>query len=426
MTGLTRSPPMDMKAERSVLALMMATGQPYRVAGIVAPADFFAAKHQTIYRAISETEEVNEAIDANTVHGACRDLDPEWDDWSLIRDIQTEAKQGYAKAENLEFYAQIVADMSLRREYIAASVRISDGIFADDMNDVGVDVFVESQLREINDRALRQEAEIRPFVYEEYDDLSAPILTTSTGYPDIDKYTNGLCAPDLFVLTGESGTGKTTLAMNMVANAARRGNVSAIFSMEMSRKQLLYRLIASEGRVPLKKVQRQEKDIEDKCAEAYKRIVDSGCFYVDDHSSRTVSEIKTQALKVKHKVGKLDIIVVDYIGRMKPEDPGQNRNQQVGDFARGLKSIAKALNCNVLCLAQLNREGRLRDSGEIDHEADVILHMERAEGELNLTDLTTRKSRHAEPGSFQLKFQGQFNRFDQFTPDDVMVDRGYI
>ena len=409
---MTRTPPNDELAEISVLALLMAHGQSYRIADRLHADDFYTIKNQTIYRAILHIDNHDSTVDTNTVDSACRQIDTAWDDWSLIRQIQDQVTRSHVLNENLEHFADIVAAKSLERKYLTAAQQLEDGIYAGEMNDVSVDVFADSKFRDLGELAMRREAQITPLAMDEYETLTAPLTTISSGFKDLDKYTNGLCSPDLFVLTGESGTGKTTLAMNMVSNAAKNGHVSAIFSREMSRKQLTQRLIASEARLDLNAVKRNDAAIRSQAQEAYSRIVDNECLYIDDHSSRTVSEIKSQAMKVKHITGRLDVIVVDYLTRMRPEDPRVNRNEQVGTMARGLKSIAKQLDCCVLCLAQLNRQDDIRDSGEVNHEADVILNLKREEQQANTTKATTKKSRHAEPGSFFLTFQGHYNRFE--------------
>lgn len=418
--------PSDPVAENSVLSLLMHNGQIYRVADRLRADDFLSFENQTIYSAILAVDSSGGKIEVNSVHSACSKINREWDNWSLIRELKAQGRYETVHSENLERYSDRVVEKSLQRQYLAALQRTQDGITSGDMGDVDVDVFVDSQLRDLGDQATRREAQITTLAMDEYETLTKPIATISSGYSEVDKYTNGLCAPDLFVLTGESGTGKTTLAMNMVWNLAKRDNVAAIFSMEMSRKQLTQRLIASEGRLNLKDVQANRDSIQNKAAEAYTRIVNNGCLYIDDHSSRTVAEIKSQALKVKHQTGRLDVIVVDYLTRMTPEDSRVNRNEQVGAMSRGLKSVAKQLDCCVLCLAQLNRTNDIRDSGEVNHEADVILNLKRSVERPNVCEATVKKSRHAEPGQFMLTFEGQYNRFENFIGDVNEQYRGVV
>jgi len=409
--------PHDPRAEISVLALIMSTGQLYRVTDKINADDFYTLVNRTIFSGIVLCDQREIGFDTNAVDAACREISQDWDGWQSIQDIRLQAKRENATAGNLETFADRVAMFSLHRQYLAVNERIREGIMSGVMNQCSVDVFVDSQYQELTNKALSQDSEISPWREDELDLQS--VMGISTGYTHMDKHTNGLCPSNLFIITGKSGSGKTTLAMNVVSNVTKRGKVAAVFSIEMPRNQLKNRLIASEAGISLEKLNKGIAKTDPdylKAKQAFDRIVSDECQYIDDSGSRTVSEIKSQALKVRHRTGRLDLIMIDYLGKIRPEDTSLPRHEQIAVIVQTLAAIGKSLNVCVLLLAQLSRAGELRGSGEIDHEADVIVKIERDEGKPNVAKLNTTKSRHAEPGRFSLTFEGQYNRFVNYAP----------
>jgi len=148
---------------------------------------------------------------------------------------------------------------------------------------------------------------------------------------------------------------------------------------------------------------------------AYERHVNDQCIYIGDRGNLSMGEIKAKSTQLRHETGRLDLIMIDYLGRGRPDNPSDSRNAQMSQMVRDAKTIAKDLNCCVMLLAQLNRSGKLRDSGEIDAEADVILHIDKDEIDQNLRILTTKKARHADPGQFKMIFEGKTNRFIDYA-----------
>ena len=408
-----RQPPNDVTAERSLLALLMATGQSYRVADRITSDDFFTYDHQTIYKAIIS---IDSNVDTNTVHAACVRVDSDWDNWNLIREIQNEAKREHAVADNMEKFADRVADLSLQRKYLVALVELTEAIFTQDLNGLDVEVFVDSKLRPLNDLALNREAEIKPWELNEWEELSKPMTSVSTGLSDLDRCTNGPNKSGVFVITGDPGSGKTTLAMNMALHANSNGETAGIISMEMSRAQLVQRLISTEARIPLDAVKNATPETEQKRFDSYERLCKAKKMYVDESDTRTVSDIKSQAMKLLNRAGSCDMLIVDYLGLMDSDSPTEKEHEKVASAIRGLKSIAKNMDISVVCLVQKNKAGELMGSSVIKQVCDVVIDVSRDELEPNTTNVKVIKAKFAAAQDFKLTFQGHFNRFENYMP----------
>lgn len=261
-----------------------------------------------------------------------------------------------------------------------------------------------------------------------------------TGFYGIDKMTNGLQKTDLIILAARPGIGKTSLAMNIVSNAAiNAGAKCAVFSLEMGREQLAQRMLFSVANVSMEKALRGELDDADwvKIFKADKKLKEANIF-VDDNAMNTPSQILSKCRKLKREKG-LDLIVIDYLGLMKSDEKADNRQNEVASISRQLKILAKEVEVPVLSLCQLNRSvetrddgkpGRptlsdLRDSGSIEQDADMVwfIHRERVPGEeatksKNYTaELIVAKFRNGQPGSVFLGWDGSRTSFVNLEKD---------
>lgn len=248
-----------------------------------------------------------------------------------------------------------------------------------------------------------------------------------SGFADLDALTLGFQPTDLIILAARPSMGKTALMLNMATNIAFRGYTPLTFSLEMSRQQLMFRVVANLASVDLQRLRGGMITTEERLRinNALSRLSKTG-FYVDDQASMTVEEIRAKARKVKRERG-LDIIFIDYLGFIQG-DPRLSRYEQISQNVRELKEIAKDLNVPVVCLAQLNRavEHRqdkrpmlsdLRESGEIEQTADVVLFLYREDyyepkGESKvIVEVDVAKHRNGPVGKVQLLFDKSCGRF---------------
>jgi replicative DNA helicase len=258
----------------------------------------------------------------------------------------------------------------------------------------------------------------------------------STGYIDLDKRTYGLQASDLIILAGRPGMGKTTLAMNIAENVAiTQKQPVLVFSLEMSKKQLVERMLASRGRIDheIIKLAKMSDDVYAKLGAAIAQLSESSLI-VDDAPSLSLLEMRSRALRVKRQYG-LSLIVVDYLQLI--HERAESETVKISQISAGLKALAKELNVPVIALSQLNRavEQRhdkrptmadLRQSGSIEQDADLILMVYRDEvydantEAKGLAEVNIVKHRHGETGCIYLTFAGRYYRFDNYSGGAVV------
>lgn len=251
-----------------------------------------------------------------------------------------------------------------------------------------------------------------------------------TGFSELDKYIMGLNNSDLVLLAARPGIGKTSIALNIARNAAERsGKNTAIFNLEMSRVQLVFRLLSSESMVDLKKIRTAELTDEewDRLASATQRL-SSLPLYIDDSSNISVAEIKARTRRMRN----LGLVIIDYLQLIRGTRRDGNRVLEVAEISRALKIMAKELNIPVLCLSQLSRapeqrEGDkrprlsdLRDSGAIEQDADIVMFLyrdDKPDADKNICECIIAKNRNGQTGSVPFQWHGQFTRFT--TQDNV-------
>ena len=261
-----------------------------------------------------------------------------------------------------------------------------------------------------------------------------PVTGVPTGFIDLDRLTKGMHPGELIVVAGRPAMGKTTFAMNIAEYVALRAEMPvAIFSMEMPAEQLAMRLISSYQRIRLEHLRngRLEGDEFQKMGAAVADIANSHNIFIDDSSGLTITDVRSRARRLSREVKQLGLIVVDYIQLMSGDGRGENRAQEISDISRGLKLLAKELNCPIIGLSQLNRSleqrpdkrpmmSDLRESGSIEQDADVIIFLYRDvvyNQDLKDTDqerdaeAIIRKQRNGPTGTVELTFFGEFTQF---------------
>jgi replicative DNA helicase len=441
-----QTPPHSVEAEQAVLGGLMLDTQAWdQVGDSVATEDFYRPDHRLIFDSISDLVAESRPVDVVTVserlasRGKLDDVGGLAYLSTLVRDTPT--------AANARAYAQIVREKSLLRSLVSAGHAISSSVF----NDEGAsarDLVNEAERRvfEIAERGARRTdgaqwvRRMLPGLIEKIDEWHSnpdAMRGLATGFVDFDRRTGGLRGGDLVIVAGRPSMGKTTLAINMAENVALAPDVKGsvlVFSMEMPSEQLMTRMLASWGGVPLHDIRSGRVTDHDwaRISSATSQLQEARIF-IDESPGLTPTELRARARRVKREHG-LDLVVVDYLQLMQVTGTKENRATEISEISRGLKALAKELDVPVIALSQLNRSveqrenkrpvmSDLRESGAIEQDADMILFIYREEvydknsprkGE---ADIDLAKHRNGETGHFILTFQGQFTRFQNFMSD---------
>jgi replicative DNA helicase len=393
-----RVPPQDIAAEQSVLGGMMLSKDAIGdVVEILRVGDFYRPNHATIYETVIDLYGRGEPADAVTVaaalqtNGSLARVGGATYLHTLIAAVPT--------AANAPYYARIVADQARLRHLVEAGTRIAQmGYDANAGRGGTVDELVDRAQQDLFDltrqtgdslEALEQLLQAALDQVEAAGSADGPITGISTGFIDLDKLLNGLHPGQLIVVAGRPGTGKSTVAMDFARAASVRHHLpSAIFSLEMSKIEVVTRMLAAESAVPLH-VLRSGRLTDADWTKLARTLGDLGDtpIYIDDTPNMTLMEIRAKARRLRQRHD-LRLVVVDYLQLMTAPRRADNRQQEVADLSRGLKLLAKEIGCPVVAVSQLNRgpEQRvdkrpvladLRESGGIENDADVVILLHR-------------------------------------------------
>jgi replicative DNA helicase len=435
---LSGPPPQNTEAEASLLgAILIDTDAIVKIADSIQSSDFYDVKHAKIYEAISALYERRDAIDVLTLSDRLKNdgyLD-------LIGGpaYLTELTNFVPTASHVEQYAEIVSEKALRRRMITASQEIV-GLGYDESKQLKEIIEeAETTLFQVSQQHVKQSVvsleTILTESFERLDDLHKDKKQTRgipTGYRDLDNMLAGFQRSDLIILAARPSMGKTALALNFAHNVAVSAKEPVLmFSLEMSKEQLVDRLLSMESGVDawaLRTGNLTDTDFE-KIGQAMGTLSEAK-MYIDDTPGITVSDMRTKARREAHNQP-LGLIVVDYLQLMsgggKFANEG-NRVQEISEISRGLKGIARELNVPVLALSQLSRsvENRtpqipqladLRESGSIEQDADVVAFIYREEyynpetDRKKITDILIKKHRNGPTGGVELYFDNEKQRF---------------
>ena len=450
-----KMPPQAIELEEAVLgAIMIEKDAIIEVIDILKPESFYKEEHTKIYQAILNLFSADKAIDILTIPEELRSLDL-LDEVGGIAYI-TQLTSRVASAAHIEFHARIVQQKFIQRELIRVASEIQTQAF-----DEGTDVdtlldFSESQLFNVAQGHIKKEAAPMNVLVKDAisliqeaakreDNLSG----VPSGYTKLDRLTSGWQNSDLVIIAGRPSMGKTAFVLSMTRNMAVEHHKSvAIFSLEMSSIQLVNRLIVGEAEIPSEKIRVGNLTDEEweRLDYRIKRLEDAKIF-IDDTPAISIFELRAKCRRLKRQHD-IDIIIIDYLQLMSgtPETKG-NREQEVSNISRALKSIAKELNIPVVALSQLNRSveirtgskrpqlSDLRESGAIEQDADMVAFIHRPEkygiiqdDEGNslkgLAEIILAKHRNGALGEIILKFVTEYAKFmevedDYFGPIDA-------
>ena len=436
-------PPQNLEAEASLLGSLLIDGEALtKIGDMIQPEDFFEQKHKVIFTAMRALYDKRSPIDLLTLSEQLKSngrLDVIGGAGYL-----TELTNFVPTAAHVEQYAQIVADKAIRRRLIAASQDIADVGFDEKKSLQELIEEAESRLFEVSQRHVRQDITSLESIlgdsFDRIDDLhrhKGGLRGIATGLADIDKKLAGLQRSDLIVLAGRPSMGKTALMLNIALNIATQSKEGAvlIFSLEMSKEQLVDRLLAAEAGVGAWALRTGEgltdKDFE-RLSAAMGQLAEAPIF-IDDTSGITVSDLRTKARRLHHQ-HPLSVIMVDYLQLMSGGSryaTVANRVQEISEISRSLKILARELNVPVVALSQLSRsvESRspqipqlsdLRESGSIEQDADVVAFIYREDyynpdsSRQNIADILIKKHRNGPTsnlGEVELYFDRQRQRF---------------
>jgi replicative DNA helicase len=434
---LERSLPHNIDAEKSILGSILVNNENYyRVVESVRAEDFYFDSHRLIFRQMTELMERSRAIDLITIQE------------ELVRASSLESAGGIAYLSglldgiphlvNIDHYIEIIREKSLYRQMIGAANKLMAECFdqaepADQVLDrAEQDLFGLSERRTRTGFVSVKDLEVPAtrLLEKLYNDREM-ITGTATGFTDLDRMTSGLQAGDLVILAARPSMGKTALVLNVAQHVAVRKNQSVgIFSLEMSKEQLLMRFLCAEAMVDAHKVRTGYigKDEFRKLIDSLGQVTRSP-LYIDDSSTLTVMEMRAKCRRLKAEHG-LSLVIVDYLQLMSGHGRVENRVQEISGISRGLKALAKELQIPVIALSQLSRapEQRqgdhrpqlsdLRDSGSIEQDADVVMFIFREEvykaddENAGKAELIISKQRNGPTGIVRLAFLKQFTKFE--------------
>jgi replicative DNA helicase len=430
-----RTPPHDLLAEQSALGGMMLSKDAVAdVIETVRGVDFYVPKHEVVFNAILTLYS----------HGEPTDVIAVTDELTKTGDLQRAGGVEYLHtltsivptAANAGFYASIVAERALLRRLVEAGTRIvqmgyaGEGEVTELVNNAQAEIYSVTGSSESEDYVPLTEA-----VTAAIDEIEAAKHTDGkftgvpTGFADLDELTNGFHPGQMIIVAARPAMGKSTLALDF-ARAASIGNnlPSILFSLEMGKSEIAMRLLSAEASVPLQMMRKGTVDSRDWTTIAATRgRINDAPLYIDDSPNMTLVEIRAKCRRLKQRVG-LKMVVIDYLQLMTSGKRVESRQQEVSEFSRALKLLAKELQVPVIALSQLNRgpEQRadkmpalsdLRESGSIEQDADmvILLHRESAyerdSPRAGEADLIVAKHRNGPTRTITVAFHGHFSRF---------------
>ncbi len=447
---IKKVPPHNLEAEQAVLAsTIIDTDVIDELLGTLDADDFYDPAHRCIYEALSALHKLGKPLDLVTLIGRLQDENSI--DKAGGYEYVTNLVQIIPNAANMTGYCNIIKEKSLLRKMVHIGGEISNMGFntVDPVEDL-VDN-AQALAYDLGADKLKSDAEhigtVMTQVYErleklyESDDKLKNVSGVPSLFPDLDKITNGFQPSDLIIVAGRPGMGKTSFGLNVLFNAASLGYTCVFFSLEMSSMQLVQRLISSEKKISSEKLRTGNFKHDDwRALGEIVSEIDKMPIYLDDTPQITVNQIRAKCRKLKSKLGKLDMIFVDYLQIMGFNKSITVREQQISEISRSLKSLAKELDVPVMAFAQVNRgvEARsdnrpmisdLRESGAIEQDADIIMFLYRDAfynkdtKYVNIAEVIVAKHRNGSTGTVYLDFDPSFTSFNRRAIDKTFLPK---
>ena len=440
-----RIPPHSQEAESSVLGGLLLDNNSWdKVADLLAEADFYRFEHRLVFASITSLVNANRPADVITVFEQMQSQGKAEEIGGLA--YLNSLAQYVPSSANIRRYAEIVRERSILRKLVS----VSDEIATSALNTNGRPVTnildeAEQKIFSIGEEGSRMRQGFQSMdklvvqLLDRVEEMSKnpnDITGVPTGFFDLDRMTSGMQAGDLLVLAARPSMGKTALAINIAEHVALHEDLPvAVFSMEMGASQLAIRIVGSIGRIDQGRL-RTGKLIDDewpRLSDAIERLK-TVSLSIDETPGLTTSELRASARRLARSCGKLGLVVVDYLQLMSGSGggDGENRATELGEISRGLKMLAKELQCPVIALSQLNRgvEQRtdkrpmmsdLRESGAIEQDADVIMFIYRDDyynkdsKEPGVAEIIIAKQRNGPTGTVKLTFLKPITKFESYA-----------
>jgi replicative DNA helicase len=397
--------------------------------------DFYAPKHETIFNAILSLYSKGEPTDVITV------TDELTKNGELVRaggaDYLHQLTSIVPTAANAPFYARIVQEKATLRRLVEVGTRIAqmgyanEGDVEDLVNRAQEDVYSVTKSGVGEDYVpLFDSIEAAVEEMERAQSRGGDMVGVPTGFRELDEMTHGLHGGQFVILAARPAVGKSTLALDMARNAAIKHKKPVIFfSLEMGRAEIAMRLLSAESRIYLQSMRKGDLNDNDwQRLAGVRGEINSAPLYIDDSPNLTLIEIRAKCRRMAQRVG-LEMIVIDYIQLMTSGKKVESRQQEVSEFSRALKLLAKELNVPVVAISQLNRNSeksdnkvpeisQLRESGSLEQDADVVILLhreamfEREHPRAGEADLILAKQRNGPTGTITVNFLGQFSKFE--------------
>lgn len=439
---LDRIPPQNIEAEQAVLGSMLIEREAIsRVAEILRPEDFYREAHRLIYNAIQQLFNKSEAVDLITLTEHLRREDK----LEAVGGISyvTSLANSMPTAANVAYHARIVEEKALLRQLITAATHIAGMGY--EANDDVVNILdqAEKTILEVSHRKVTGEfAPIKTIIIDAFSKIEqlyaskGGITGLSSGFKDLDRLTAGLQPSDLILIAARPSMGKTAFVLNIAQHVAvKEKKAVAVFSLEMSKEQLVQRMLCCEAPIDAQRLRIGELQDNDwkNLVRAAERL-SAAPIFIDDTPGITVAEMRSKARRLKAE-SDLKLVVIDYLQLMSGSgnNKGENRQQEISEISRSLKSLARELNVPVIALSQLSRsvESRqskkpmlsdLRESGSLEQDADIVAFLYREdyynpETEFkNITEVIIAKHRNGPVDTIQLYFHKAFTKFADLSP----------
>lgn len=435
MEAPLRVPPHNIEAEQSVLgAMILENDIIFEVAEVLNGDEFYKEAHKILYSVILEIYNDSKPVDMITLVDTLksRDLLEAIGGISYLSDLVSSVPT----VSNAKHYAKIVEEKYLLRSLISASHKIMDNCYNEQDDVESVLSGAEKSIFDISQKKKNEDFEaIKPIIERSFEQIEHVFKfkgdTTGipSGFIDLDSKTSGFQKGDFVLVAARPSMGKTAFVLNIALHAAlRAGKSVAIFSLEMSKEQLVYRMLCAEANVDMLKLRTGELDDEDwiRLARAASPMSKASIF-IDDTPGISIMEMRSKCRRLKMEKG-LDLIMVDYLQLMSGGKKSESRQQEVSEISRNLKAIAKEMNAPVIALSQLSRapEARadhrpilsdLRESGSIEQDADLVMFLYRDEyynkesEKKNIAEVIIAKQRNGPTGTVELAWLGQFTKF---------------
>jgi replicative DNA helicase len=428
-------PPHNAEAEQTVLASCMIDHTAVeKVVNLLSYDDFYYEANKEIYDSIKQIHMQNIPVDAVTVFEELKKRGKI--DYIGGFEYLATLTENIITSKNVEAYCNIIREKSTLRKLISASQEIIEKSYKEDDDVQKIIELAEQRFFSISqNRSINSFSEIKEVLMNVFNQLEeraksgGGITGLATGYTDLDRMTSGLQKSDLILIAARPSMGKTALALNIAMNVVKNGASVALFSLEMSKEQYVQRIISQEAMVDSTKLRTGSLDDDDWTRVINTMSLISDCkIFIDDTPSVTLFEMMSKCRRLKIEKG-LDLIVVDYLQLMSDGGRTDNRQQEISNISRGLKTLARELNCPVLALSQLSRAPELRndhrpvmsdlrESGAIEQDADVVIMLYRDEyynkeesEKKGITDVIITKQRNGPVGTVELAWIGQYTKF---------------